>query len=121
MNSFATSANYKQMEFVECVGFQHHTARGRGGLCKKSANDDNLTGIDYHYFRYCYGPNLFFTADGVIDEDPIHFWFPWLSDKISSSEMLLEPLDFLPSPTDSLEMLLRAHTPGGELSLNDLI
>ena len=97
---------------MECVGFQHHTAKGRGGLNKKSANDDNLTGIDLHYFRYCFGPNLFFKSDGTVDMDPIHFWFPWLSDKLSSAEQLLEPLDFIPASSFSLEDLIRAYTPG---------
>ena len=64
LNSFGTSANYKQLEFVECVGFQHHTAKNRGGLSKRSANDENLNGIDFNFFRYCYGPELFFTSDG---------------------------------------------------------
>ena len=100
------------MEFVECIGFQHHTAKGRGNLKKKSANHPNLAGIDLHYFRYCFGPGLFFRADGSVDKDPIHFWFPWLSDKLSSSEILLEPLDFLPARSFSLEDLIRAYTPG---------
>ena len=112
LNSFGSSANYKQMEFVECVGFQHHTAKSRGGLNKRSANDEKLEGIDFNFFRYCYGPNLFFTSDGKVDNDPIHFWFPWLSNKLNSTELLLEPLDFLPSPLNSLDALLRAYTPG---------
>ena len=112
MSNFATSANFRRMEFVECVGFQHHTAKARGGLTKKSADDVNLAGIDLHYFRYCYGPGLFFKADGSVDKEPIHFWFPWLSDKLTSAELLLEPLDFHPATSNSLEDLLRAHTPG---------
>ena len=112
LSNYETSANYRRMEFVECVGFQHHTAKGRGGLKKKSAMDKNLNGIDFDYFRYCFGPNLFFRIDGSVDKDPIHFWFPWLSDKLSCSEQLLEPLDFLPSSTFSLEELIRAYTPG---------
>lgn len=112
LSNFATSANYKQLEFVECVGFQHHTAKGRGGLTKRSAKDPTLSGIDFHYFRFCYGPNLFFKYDGSVDQDPIHFWFPWLSDKLSSQELLLEPLDFLPSESHSLSDLIRAYTPG---------
>ena len=112
LGNFATSANYKKMEFVECVGFQHHTATARGGLIKQSAQDPDLTGIDLFYFRYCYGPNLFFKADGSVDDDPIHFWFPWLSDKLSSTEILLEELDFIPARSNSLEALLRAYTPG---------
>ena len=112
MSNFATSSNYRKMEFVECVGFQHHTAKARGGLTRQSAQDPDLTEIDWHYFRYCYGPNLFFKADGSVDKDPIHFWFPWLSDKLSSVEVLLEPLEFLPARSNSLGDLLRAHTPG---------
>ena len=112
LSNFATSANYKQVEFVECVGFQHHTAKGRGGLSKRSAKDPDLTGIDFHYFRYCFGPKVFFKHDGTVDTDPIHFWFPWLSDKLSCSELLLEPLDFLPSLSYSLEDVIRAYTPG---------
>ena len=100
---------------MECVGFQHHTAKGRGGLTKKSAQDPSLGGIDLHFFRYCYGPGLFFRADGSVDTDPIHFWFPWLSDKLSSNEQLLEGLDFEPSPSYSLETLIRAYTPGMKL------
>ena len=110
LSNFASSASYKQLEFVECVGFQHHTAKERGGLDKRSAKDHTM--LDFHYFRYCYGPNLFFKHDGTVDNDPIHFWFPWLSDKLSSSELLLEALDFLPSPSHSLEDLIRAYTPG---------
>ena len=115
LNNFATSANFRRMEFVECVGFQHHTAKARGGLCKHSAQDPNLVGIDFHYFRYCYGPNLFFKADGSVDQDPLHFWFPWLSDKLTSAELLLEPLDFIPARSNSLEDLIRAYTPGTHL------
>ena len=112
LGNYETSANYRRMEFVECVGFQHHTAKGRGVLNKKSARDQHQTGIDIHYFRYCFGPGLFFKFDGTVDKDPIHFWFPWLSDKLNCSEQLLEPLDFLPSDSFSLENLIRAYTPG---------
>ena len=112
LTNFETSANYRVMEFVECVGFQHHTAKDRGGLNKNSANDPNLTGIDQHYFRYCFGPGLFFKFDGSVDHDPIHFWFPWLSDKLSVVEHSLEPLDFKPSQSLSLQSLIRAYTPG---------
>ena len=112
LNNFATSANFRKMEFVECVGFQHHTAKARGGLSRQTAQDPDHAGLDLHFFRYCFGPNLFFKADGSVDEDPIHFWFPWLSDKLSSVELLLEPLDFLPARSNSLEDLIRAYTPG---------
>ena len=114
LSNFETSAHYRVMEFVECVGFQHHTAKAWGGLNKKSANDQNLTGIDLNYFRYCFGPGLFLKSDGSVDPNPIHFWFPWLSDKLSVVEPVLEPLDFLPSSSLSLEDLIRAYTPGQE-------
>ena len=115
LSNCKTSANYRRMEFVECIGFQHHTAKGRGGLSEKSAQDPNLAEIDFHYFYYCFGPNLFFKFDGSIDKEPIHFWFPWLSEKLCFSEQLLEPLDFSPSSSFSLEDLIRAYTPGNFL------
>ena len=98
--------------FTKYFRFQLHTAVGRGGLSRQSAEDPSL--LDKHYFRYCYGPDLFFTSDGSMDKNPIHFWFPWLSDKLNSNEQLLEPLNFRPAESLSLELLLRAHTPGGK-------
>ena len=73
LSNYETSANYRRMEFMECIGFQHHTAKGRGGLSEKSAQDSNLAEIDFHYFYYCFGPNLFFKFDGSIDKELIHF------------------------------------------------
>ena len=87
----------------------HMQAKDRGGLNQQVALDSSK--IDYHYFRWCFGENLFFRADGTEDSDPIHFWYPWLSENLKSSPMI-ESLKFKPSPNFSLEALIRAHTPG---------
>ena len=111
------------MEFVECIGFQHHTvslllignkcsfnifqAKDRGGLCKDTSRDK----VDLHYFRWCYGENLFFRADGSVDLEPIHFWYPWLSEHLRAPP-ILESLKFKPAESHSLEALIRAYAPG---------
>ena len=117
LTNFERSASHKLMEFVECIGFQHHTAKGRGGLSKHSAKNNDNSKLDFHYFRWCYGKDLFFRADGSIDPDPIHFWYPWLTEQLKT-QPILESLQFKPAVSNSLEALIRAYTPGLKLNLN---
>jgi hypothetical protein len=117
LTNFERSASHKLMEFVECIGFQHHTAKDRGGLSKHSAKNNDNSKLDFHYFRWCYGKDLFFRADGSIDPDPIHFWYPWLTEQLKT-QPILESLQFKPAVSNSLEALIRAYTPGLKLNLN---
>ena len=88
-------------------------AKDRGGLDQQVAHDSS--GIDFHYFRWCFGENLFFKADGSVDADPIHFWYPFLSESLKAAP-LLESLKFKPASSNSLDALIRAHTPGRSFS-----
>ena len=95
--------------FFTLFTFWYLQAKDRGGLSPQVALDASK--IDYHFFRWCFGENLFFRADGSVDSDPIHFWYPWLSENLKSSPMI-ESLKFKPASNFSLEALIRAHTPG---------
>ena len=86
-------------------------ATDRGGLSKHSAANPAQSNLDFHYFRWCFGENLFFRSDGSVDPDPIHFWYPWLSDHLKA-QPILKSLQFKPPPTFSIEALITAYTPG---------
>ena len=103
---------------INCSLHYLFKAKDLGGLSSRVAED--ASGVDYHYFRWCFGENLFFRADGSVDPNPIHFWYPWLSESVKSSP-ILESLRFKPATSWSLDALLRAHTPGTYLILFEIL
>lgn len=70
IETFENGEQYKELEFVEYIGLQVHTFKANG---KNHCNALYLF-PDPETWRWCFGPDLFFKAGGVVDEDPRHFW-----------------------------------------------